>query len=159
MQGMISRSWQRLVVFMFRLTPRFLSKWIVYIVKPKYVIAVVALVADDAGRLLVLHHTYGKKYRWRFPGGIMERHERPFETAERELREEANMVVKAKQLITIVDGYATLDIAVYCELVNELPFVPNAEVDDLRWIHPDERELSLPTEQMEIWNVLKEMNP
>ena len=126
--------------------------------KPKYVIAVVALVADDAGRLLVLHHTYGKKYRWRFPGGIKERHEHPFETAERELMEEANMEVKAKQLVGIAKSYATFDIAVYCELVRALPFTGNAEVDDMRWIHPEESEITIPSEQMEIWKVLKEMN-
>ncbi len=158
MQSKFSQVWQRLIVFLYRLTPLFISKWIVYLLKPKYVIAVVALVANDAGRLLVLHHTYGKNHRWRFPGGIKERHEHPFETAERELIEEANMVVKAKQLIGVAKSYATYDIAVYCELVETLPFKANAEVDDLQWILPDESEIKLPSEQMEIWKAYKEMN-
>lgn len=149
--------WHRLMIALYRIAPRSLSKWVVFWLKPKYVIAVVALVADDAGRLLVLRHTYGKPYFWRFPGGIKERGEHPFATAERELREEANVAVKATRVISVIETVSTFDIVVYCEIVNEQPFHPNAEVEEKMWIHPQNPEVALPPDQQEIMILLKEM--
>ena len=153
----VLRKWHGFVIALYRITPQFISKWAVFWLKPKYVIAVVALVADNAGRLLVLHHTYGKRYFWRCPGGIKERHEHPFTTAERELREEANMVVKAKTIIGTVETWSTFDIAVYCELVEELPFQINPEVDGLMWINPVDPEVIIPPEQEQLIKTLQEM--
>ena len=149
--------WRRLVVALFRAMPSSLSKWAVFWLKPKYVIGVMALVVDDDGRLLVLHHTYGTRYTWRFPGGIKERHEHPFRTAERELWEEANIVARAIKVVGVVESFSTFDIAVYCELVEARPFQANPEVDGMQWIDPQYPQVSLPPEQVAMIQTLKEV--
>lgn len=140
---------QRLVVTVFRWLPNWLSKWIVYLCKRKYVIGVVGVVFDAQGRFLLLHHTYRRKHPWRLPGGLKERHELPFETVVRELEEEANILVRPLQVIAVEPSEVTLDVAVICEMVMQRPFIPNHEVDDAMWVDVDDLPFALPKEQVQ----------
>lgn len=119
-----------------RFLPSFVLKWGVFLLKRKYVIGVVAIVPNDSGEVLFLHHTYRQKRAWRLPGGLKERREDPFATAEREMKEEANMTVRALQVVGVHQADITFDILVLCERVLEHPFEPNAEIDDFVWANP-----------------------
>jgi 8-oxo-dGTP pyrophosphatase MutT (NUDIX family) len=46
------------------------------------------LLSDDAGRVLLVRHTYGDRRAWELPGGWVERGEDPIDAARRETREE-----------------------------------------------------------------------
>jgi 8-oxo-dGTP pyrophosphatase MutT (NUDIX family) len=48
------------------------------------------VVIDDRGRVLLVHHTYGRR-NWELPGGASEAGESPDETARRELLEESGL--------------------------------------------------------------------
>ncbi|SFT05951.1 8-oxo-dGTP diphosphatase [Paenibacillus sp. BC26] len=47
---------------------------------------------DEFGRILLVHHTYGKK-KWAIPGGVVESGESSWEAAVRECREEIKIEV------------------------------------------------------------------
>jgi 8-oxo-dGTP diphosphatase len=52
---------------------------------------------DDAGRVLLVHHTYGH-LNWELPGGLGEAGETPDETAARELLEETGLLASLDRL-------------------------------------------------------------
>ncbi len=143
----------RVSVRIFGLLPAWLSKWIVFWLKRKYVIGVVAVVPNDRGEFLFLHHTYRRKRPWRLPGGLKERGERPFDTVVREMREEANMTVRPIQVIAVSPSEITLDVAVLCRLVETGSFAPNAEIDAFQWVDPARAAFDIPGEQREFLEV------
>jgi 8-oxo-dGTP diphosphatase len=56
-----------------------------------------AVILDDAGRVLLVRHTYGR-LNWELPGGVGEPEEPVVETAVREVREETGLDVAADRL-------------------------------------------------------------
>jgi 8-oxo-dGTP diphosphatase len=52
---------------------------------------------DGAGRVLLVHHTYGR-LNWELPGGLVEPGESPDEGATRELHEETGLVLEVDRL-------------------------------------------------------------
>ena len=52
---------------------------------------------DDIGRVLLVHHTYGR-LNWELPGGLGEEGEAPDETAKRELLEETGVNAELDRL-------------------------------------------------------------
>ncbi len=140
--------WHYAVVKVFRWLPTWISKWVVFWLKRKYVIGVVAVVPNAEGQFLFLHHTYRKRRAWRLPGGLKERREEPFVTAVRELEEEANIRVEPVQVIGVQQSEITLDIAVLCTLVEIGPFTANAEIDAVVWVKPSEADFEIPIEQV-----------
>ncbi len=56
-----------------------------------------AVILDDAGRVLLVRHTYGR-LNWELPGGVGEPGEFVVETAVREVREETGLEVTAEGL-------------------------------------------------------------
>ncbi len=128
--------------------PGWLVAKLVFLLSPKVIVGVVAIVFNEKKEVLVLHHTYRKKRPWRFPGGLAKRKENPFETAVRELKEEANVEARA---ITILDvnhaQSGTLDVCVLCQAEQIGIFTANVEVDDYRWVKPDRIAFDLTKEQ------------
>ena len=59
-----------------------------------------AVITDDAGRILLVRHTYGP-LNWEIPGGASEPGESVVETALRELREETGLEAIAQSLVGI----------------------------------------------------------
>jgi len=123
---------QRLLLALYRRLPRRLSALAVRALKPTYPIGVVAVVFNARGQVLVLKHTYHNPV-WRLPGGLMDYRESPEETAVREVREEANCSVRPIGVVGASVLAFTFDVAVVCGLVEQRPFVVNAEVVDATW--------------------------
>lgn len=66
-------------------------------------VAADVLVRDEAGRVLLVNPTY--KEHWDLPGGMAEENEPPRAAAERELREELGLTIKAgRPLVVDWDG-------------------------------------------------------
>lgn len=123
----------RLVVAAYRVLPRRLTAQIVRLVKPTFPIGVVAVVFDEAGRILILDHTYHQP-NWRLPGGLLERGESPETTCVREVSEEACCRVKPIAVVGAWQEAHSFDVAVLAELIDEWPFVPSAEIRARSWI-------------------------
>ncbi len=141
-----------IAVILVRHLPAWVVSLAIYILKPKVVVGVVAVVPKGDGTFLFLHHTYRKQYAWRLPGGLAERHEEPFETAVRELYEEANILTKAVSVLDVRRSYGTLDVAVLCTVESQLPFTKNIEVDDFLWVDPHHAPFAIGKDQMAFLN-------
>lgn len=90
-----------------------------------------AFIVDEAGRVLLVKHTYGR-LNWELPGGAGEAEESPVETAVREVKEETGLTVFAQ---TMTGCYYTPDnemlhFVFRCERVEEdaLPYADQAEI-------------------------------
>lgn len=60
------------------------------------------LAFDDAGRVLLVRHSYGSR-RWMLPGGGLGRRENPLDGARRELAEETGCALHDARLLLTVD--------------------------------------------------------
>ncbi|MCY0870434.1 MAG: NUDIX hydrolase [Firmicutes bacterium] len=132
-----------------RLAPEWVVRCAVFVMKRKYVLGAVAIVVNDRGEFLFLHHTYRRRYAWRLPGGLVERRENPLETVVRELQEEARMTVRPIAVVAVHPADVTLDIGILCELVQADEFQVNAEVDALTWVVPEQAPFAIKSEQWE----------
>jgi len=65
---------------------------------PVHGVRVIAL--DEAGRVLLVRHSYGSD-KWMPPGGGFKAHEDPVEAARRELREETGCALSEARLLAI----------------------------------------------------------
>ena len=133
--------------------PGWLVARLVFLLSPKVIVGVVAIVFNEKKEVLVLHHTYRKKRPWRFPGGLAKRKENPFETAVRELKEEANIDARAITILDVShDPSGTLDVCVLCQAEQIGTFNANVEVDDYRWVGANRIDFDLTKEQVRFLN-------
>ena len=56
-----------------------------------------SVITDVAGRILLVHHTYGER-NWEIPGGVLEAHESAEAAAVRETREETGVALEIERL-------------------------------------------------------------
>ena len=124
-------SLKRLLLFVWRTVPMTsrVRSMLYWLISTKYGIGVQALVFDEAGRLLLLRHTYKGRYPWGLPGGGMGRGETTAEATLRELREEAGLHGTIQALIGVETHPHRLVIEVfYLCRAHGGEFRPNAEI-------------------------------
>lgn len=92
----------RLLLWLWRVLPlpRPVRRAYIAWTHPRFLIGVVALIRDDAGRILVLEHTYRREYPWGLPGGYLQAGEDPAQGLAREVREETGLVVQIDRLLS-----------------------------------------------------------
>ncbi len=64
----------------------------------------IAVIIIEETKILLAHHNKGGKDYWTFPGGHLDYGETTKECAKRELKEEANLVIKVGDLIWVVES-------------------------------------------------------
>jgi 8-oxo-dGTP diphosphatase len=94
---------RRVLLWLWKVLPlsRGMQWALLWTMNAKFVVGVAVLAYDDAGRLLVVHHTYRNRYPWGLPGGWMDRGEAPEQTALRELREETGFEGSVERLLWV----------------------------------------------------------
>ena len=118
--------------------PRAVRAAIQWVLSPKFIVGVVALVFDDAGRVLLLRHTYKRQYPWGLPGGGKHYNESTEETALRELREEAGVEGEVVSLLGVrSEGRRRLIDVFYLCRAHRQDFHPNPEVSAYGYFAPD----------------------
>ncbi len=68
------------------------------LLRPKFRVAVAALIFDDRGRILLFKHTY-RKLAWGIPVGGLEFGEQPEQGVIREFFEESDITIKVERLL------------------------------------------------------------
>jgi 8-oxo-dGTP pyrophosphatase MutT (NUDIX family) len=107
-------------------------------IQSKYTVGVVAVVINDAGKILLVEHVFHPYFPWGLPGGWTDRNEDPQQAIERELMEELELRVTVRQVLLCQrTKYNHLDIAFLCEPespIGELSY----ELLTHRWHTPDD---------------------
>ena len=111
--------------------------WLTWLVMPKFLVGVLAVIFDEQGRVLLLKHTYRPDYPWGLPGGWLKAGEGAAAGIERELLEETGFVVRAMQPLMVGgdNQRPRLDLVFSCEYERGT-FRPSAEVSEARFFDP-----------------------
>jgi 8-oxo-dGTP diphosphatase len=131
-----------------RRTPRKLRTWAVRFTKPRFTVTVGAMVNDDAGRVLLLHHRFRPGSGWGMPGGFIEQGEQPEAALRRELREEVGLEIQDLKLFTTraFKRPKQIEIVFRCRALGETERL-SFEIKRAAWFYPHELPKELPPDQ------------
>ena len=119
------------------------------LLRPRFRVAVAALIFDEQGRSLLFKHTY-RKLAWGIPAGALEYGEQPEKAIIREVFEESGIAVEVEQLLLAdssrIDHHVSL---VYlCKIISgefkesyEISEIKYFDVNDLPTMLFDEKDL------------------
>lgn len=112
---------------------------------PPPLLAVRAIIRDDAGKILILKRASGDMYGdlWCLPGGKVDYGQTAEEAIEREVKEETSLECISTQFLYYMDGLPTepsdkhyLTLFFRCQVKGEI-FL-NRESSELAWLEPSE---------------------
>lgn len=116
-----------------RLFPLWVHILAAKIVRPKFLMAVSALVFDAQGRVLLFKHTY-RKLAWGIPAGGLEFGEQPRDAIMREFFEETGITVAVERLLLADSARAFRHVSlVYLCSIASGEFRPSYEISEMRY--------------------------
>jgi ADP-ribose pyrophosphatase YjhB (NUDIX family) len=132
-----------------------LQLFITGMVRPRFRVAVAAMIFDETGRILLCEHTYRKFHPWGLPGGGLEYAENPENGVRREVREETGLEVQVENLLYAESAPNNHHISLIylCKIVGGI-FQPNDEISQTRFFSVDALPELLSTEQALIERVV-----
>lgn len=125
------RLWRRL--------PSPLQWAFLYTSNTKYLVGVLAVIADGEGRVLLLRHDYRREGQWGLPGGQIQGSEGLEKALARELREETSLIVEVGEPAAVyrAPDVPRLDIVYHCRVVGG-QLALSDEVAEARYVSTDE---------------------
>ncbi len=132
-------------------------QWVIkWVILPKHLLGVVAVILDGRGKIMLFKHTYRKGKPWGLPGGWVNARERPSLAIVREVKEETGCNVEVKRLLLSCESPRRnhLTVVFLCtELRGE--FIPSAEVTAFRYFPLAEVEDQLEQSQADIFGAIR----
>ena len=131
------------------LFPHWLQTLASRILRPRFRMAVAALVFDEQGRILLFKHTY-RKFAWGIPAGGLEFKEQPKDAIVREFFEETGMTIEVVNLLLADSSphFHHVSLVYLCEIVagefresHEISEIQYFDVDNLPPMLFDEKDL------------------
>ena len=147
----IPRDW---LVYMYKHMPfNRLKNWIVYRAQYKFLVAVLGVITNEKGQVLLLKHEY-RKEPWGIPGGWMEL-EKPENGLEREINEETGLKVHITGLAKAIYGNKPNRVdLIFKGMIIEGTFKPSSEISEICYCSVGNWPEGLPNEQI---NLIKEI--
>jgi ADP-ribose pyrophosphatase YjhB (NUDIX family) len=138
----LARSWagqgHRLLLVIWRYLPLTARRFAIRVLYPRFPIGAVAIIRDEAGRVLLVRQTYHRAgVRWAAPGGWLAHGETPREAAARETFEETGLRVTVGRVLEIGSGpYREVSLAFECGVIGDTGFSPSYETDRMGYFSP-----------------------
>lgn len=132
-----------------RIFPLWFQTLVSRVVRPRFRMAVAALVFDEQGRILLFKHTY-RKLVWGIPAGGLEYGEQPKDAIVREFFEETGITVEVVNLLLADSSphFHHVSLVYLCEIVagkfresHEISEIQYFDVDNLPPMLFDEKDL------------------
>lgn len=107
--------------------------WLFHLVAPKITVGASAVIWDEEGRVLLVHHTY-RRDGWGFPSGLVRRREQPAAALTRELHEELSVEAEVVSLLHAQMATPVPHLTIYYAVrLHGIPRHDGTEVDDQRF--------------------------
>jgi ADP-ribose pyrophosphatase YjhB (NUDIX family) len=112
---------------------------VLWLLNAKFTLGVSGVVLDDEGRVLLLKHTFRRRYPWGLLSGWVRAGE-PLEAAlHREAAEETGLSISIERLVALrKDRYHLFLEAVFACRAAGGVFRPSNEVSEVQWCRPEE---------------------
>ena len=139
----------KILLRIWRIFPLWFQTLVSRVVRPRFRMAVAALVFDERGRILLFKHTY-RKLEWGIPAGGLEFKEQPKDAIVREFFEETGMTVEVVNLLLADSSpdFHHVSLVYLCEIVageyresHEISETQYFDVDNLPPMLFDEKDL------------------
>jgi 8-oxo-dGTP diphosphatase len=105
----------------------------------KFSLGVTGIVFDDRGRVMLLRHTFRRRYPWGLVSGWVNRGEKLPDALRREIGEETSLAVDVGPLVTVRKDRMHLAVeAVYLCRLRGGVFRANNEITAIEWRRPDD---------------------
>ena len=127
----------KILLRIWRIFPLWFQTLVSRVVRPRFRMAVAALVFDEHGRILLFKHTY-RKLAWGIPAGGLEFNEQPKDAIVREFFEETGMTVEVVNLLTAESSpfFHHVSLVYLCEIVAG-EFRESYEISDIQYFDVD----------------------
>lgn len=133
-------SGHRFLLVVWRYLPLWARRFAIRVLYPRFPIGAVALIRDDAGRVLLVRQTYHRAgIRWGVPGGWLDHGETPRQAAVREAFEETGLRVTTGRILAVDGGpYGEISLVFECRVIGDAGFRPSDETDQIGYFPPDQ---------------------
>lgn len=128
---------KKILLRIWRIFPSWFQTLVSRIVRPRFRMAVAALVFDEQGRVLLFKHTY-RKLEWGIPAGGLEFKEQPKDAVAREFFEETGMTINVLQLLLAASSphFHHVSLVYLCEVVSG-EFRESHEISEIQYFDVD----------------------
>lgn len=150
MQPFLLKIWKQFPLWLKILSARLL--------RPKYMVAVAAVIFDEHGNILLGKHTYRKNHPWGLLAGSLEYGEDPEEAIVRELREETGCEIEVQRLLKAVSAKEDHHVSLIylCRIVGGI-FQPSPEISTVGIFPFDDLPNILETERVLIAELVEQL--
>lgn len=139
--------------------PSTIQVLIARLIRPRYRVAVAAIIIDTEKRILLCEHTYRKYHPWGLPGGGLEYGESPECGIKREVWEETGLDVNVERLLYAESNseFHHVSLIYLCRVVGG-SFQPNLEISQTGFFDLDKLPNILYTERTLIERVANQLS-
>lgn len=115
-----------------------LIAWLERLTAARFSVGVTGIVFDEAGRVMLLKHTFRRRYPWGLVSGWIKRGETPAAALHREVAEETSLSIHIERLYRVRTDrlHRAVEVVYLCHLRGGT-FRPCHEVTAIRWCAPD----------------------
>ncbi len=114
------------------------ARWLGRLAAARFSVGVTGIVFDDAGRVMLLKHTFRHRYPWGLVSGWIKRGEAPAAALHREVAEETSLSIQIERLYRVRTDrlHRAVEVIYLCRLRGGT-FRPCHEVTAIHWCAPD----------------------